>query len=154
MAEKQWQTLDLTPITERYKLQALILGSWAGACSEDPYFKSIENIELGIASNHYTVSVQYDQNGIFSKKWYLPEQLEVLGIQSFSYQYRGILAQWASHIPYKQNLFQEHLNNRPFDLSLFPLFYEVYLTDRSLLFSFDSMITAFYDDFLNLKEGG
>jgi hypothetical protein len=148
MAEKQWQSSSRTEVIYDLRLKALVIGSWVGAQSNDPYYKDIENIEMGLLSGHYTLSIQYDSKGIYSEKWYQPELLEQLGIQGFSYKYRGIIAEWAAHLHYQQNLFKQSIDNLQFDLTLFPLFFEIYLTDKSILSANNSGLVDFYDHFL------
>ena len=148
MAEKQWQSSSKTEVIYDLRLKALVIGAWVGARSNDPYYKDVENIEMGILSGHYTLSIQYDQKGIYSEKWFQPQLLEELGIQGFSFLYRGIIAEWAAHLHYQQNVFRQSLNNLDFDLSLFPLFFEVYLTDKSMLSENHSQLIDFYDQFI------
>jgi hypothetical protein len=150
MAEKQWHSAESGELIHRYKLKSLILGAWVGACSKDPYFKNIENMELGVLSSHYTLSIQYDSNGIYSHKWFQPELVKELGIDNFSFKYRGVLAEWAANMTYQQNVFTNCLDHIHFDLSLFPLLFEVYLTDSESLKSSLPKLVDFYDDFLRL----
>jgi hypothetical protein len=149
MAEKQWQTSESNDQIHKFKLKALIIGAWTGANTSDPYFKRIENLELGILSSYYTLSIQYDSKGIYSQKWFQPALLQELGISQFSYTYRGVIAEWASNLQYQQNLFQDCIGHLNFDLSLFPLFFEVYLTDSDALQKALPKLTSFYEEFLD-----
>jgi hypothetical protein len=148
MAEKQWHSAETGELIHGYKLKSLILGAWVGSYTKDPYFKDIENIELGLLSSHYTLSIQYDSNGIYSQKWFQPELVEELGIKDFSFRYRGVLAEWAANFVYQQNLFRECIGDLQFDLSLFPILFEVYLTDSEALQSSIPKLADFYEGFL------
>ena len=151
MAEKQWNTDQLNENIYNLKLQALCLGAWLGAFQKDHYFSSLENLELGPLSQNVSFSLQYDNDGLYSEKWFQPKLLSDLGINDYPFIFRGVISEWLAHLSYSQEHFKSVLENETFDLSLFPLFGEVYFSSPEILLKVRPRIYGYFQSHFSVS---